>query len=122
MNKAQALDNFYNQFGIPAYDINSVPDNATYPYITYEVREGKLEDEINLTASIWYRSDSWRGVEEKANEIARYLGYGGQSIKLDNGYLYICQGVPFAQRMNDPLDDAVKRMYLNLQAEFLTGY
>jgi hypothetical protein len=44
------------------------------------------------------------------------------SIKFDGGRLYIAKGNPFAQRMADPNDDMIRRMYLNIQAEFLSAY
>ena len=37
MNKEQAIHFFWSQFGLPAYDENSVPDDAQMPYITYNV-------------------------------------------------------------------------------------
>ena len=123
MNKAQGLHSFWSSFGINAYDENSVPDDVKYPYITYSVAEGALGDVISPTASIYYRSTSWAGVEAKKNEIAKRIGeFGHLSIPIDGGYIYLTQGVPFAQRMSDPSDDMVKRIYINVQTEFLTAY
>jgi hypothetical protein len=42
MNKSQALQSFWESFGIPAYNEYTVPDNAEMPYITYSVIIGKL--------------------------------------------------------------------------------
>lgn len=123
MNKAQGLHEFWNSFGLIAYDENSVPDRVEYPYITYSVVEGSLGDVVSPTASIYYRSTSWAGVEEKKNEIARRIGeFGHYIIPIDDGYIYIAKGIPFAQRMSDPSDDMVKRIYINIQAEFLTAF
>lgn len=122
MDKEQSIQNFWSRFGIPAYDENSVPDNVSYPFIAYTVSTGMLDGAISLYANIYYRSSSWKEVTQKKEEIAQYLGAGGVTIKLDNGYSYFCQGSPFAQRMSEPGDDSVKRYYLILQAEFLTAY
>lgn len=123
MNKAQKLHEFWNSFGIPAYDENSVPDDAQHPYITYSVVDDSIGNVTSPTASIWYRSLSWAGVEAKKNEVAKRIAeHGFLSLKIDDGYIYLVKGVPFAQRMVDPSDEFVKRMYLNLQAEFLTAY
>lgn len=123
MNKAQAIHKFWSGFGLPAYDENSVPDNAVMPYITYGVSTGALDDTIMLTGSLWYRSASWQGVSLKADEIARAVGKNGYKISvLDNGYLWITQGSPFAQRMSDQSDNMIRRIYLVLNAEFLTPY
>ena len=119
MDKAQTLNNFWNLFGIPAYDETTVPDDAVMPYITYSVASDSLGNVVNLSASIWYYSKSWKDITLKKDEISRYIGPGGKSIKLDGGYVWICRGTPFAQRMEDT-NDSVRRIYLNIQAEFLT--
>ena len=121
LNKAEALQSFYESFGIPAYDANSVPDDAMMPYITYSVSTDSLDNVVNLQASLWYKSSSWMGISNKADEIAQRL-VEHNIIKLDGGYMYLCKGSPFAQRMADPSDDTVKRMYMNIQAEFFTKF
>lgn len=120
MDKAQALHNFWSSFGWTAYDEYSVPDNATYPYITYNVSTDSMGHPLPLTASLWDRNTSWQRVTEKTEEISDAIGYGFKAEKVDHGYLYIVRGSAFAQRLNDPTDDMVKRVYLNIVAEFLT--
>lgn len=122
MDKAQALQSFWASFDLPAYDSTTVPDNAQMPYITYDVVTDSLGNVVNMSASIWYRTNSWKEVSKKAEEIAEAIvKMSPPSIKLDNGRLYIAKGNPFAQRMVDE-DDTVRRIYLNIQAEFLTAY
>lgn len=126
MDKAQAIHSFWSSFGIPAYDENTIPtgeNRPNPPYITYNVSTGALEDILLLTASVWYYDTSWVNVTEKVDEIAEKLGRNGfHIIELDEGYLWIVQGSPFAQRMSDPEDDMLRRIYLNVTAEFLTAY
>lgn len=122
MDKAQALHDFWSSFGWNAYDEYSVPDDTQTPYITYNVSTDSLGQPIPLTASLWDRSSSWKTITEKAEEIAEYIGYGHSIKKTQNGYLYITKGSTFAQRMNDPTDDMVKRVYINIICEFLTAY
>lgn len=122
MDKAQAINSFWNDFGLPAYDENTVPKDAPMPRITYSVATDQLGSVIALSASIWYRSSSWKDITLKTKEIEQRLGeHGGDVIKLDDGYAYLCKGTPFAQRMSDP-DDSIRRVYINVQAEFLTPY
>ena len=122
MTKAQAINTFWNRFGIPAYDEQTVPPEAKMPYITYRVVTDSIGNVCNLTGSVWYRSTSWKEVSDKAAEIARYVAREGfTKLKLDNGYVWFTKGTPFAQRMADT-DDMVRRIYLNIQAEFLTAY
>jgi hypothetical protein len=122
MDKEQAIQNFWSQFGIPAYDENSVPDDLSYPFITYSVATDMLDDVVSLYGNIFYRSPSWKDITQKKEQIAEYIGAGGVAVKIDTGYVYFCQGTPFAQRMSEPGDDMVKRYYIQLQAEFLTPY
>ena len=123
MDKAQAIHQFWSSFGLTAYDENTVPENAEMPYITYAVSTGAIDDILMLTGSLWYRSPSWRDVSLKADELAQAVGANGYRIsKVDNGYLWINPGSPFSQRMADPSDDMVRRIYLVLSAEFLTPY
>ena len=121
MDKVQAIHNFWSQFGLPAYDENSVPDDAIMPYITYTVATDSLDQPVTLSGSLWYRSNSWREITLKSEEIAKVVAEKGfYSAKLDNGYVWITKGSPFAQRMTDT--DPTKRIYINLMAEFLTAY
>ena len=120
MDKAQAINHFWNSFGLPAYDESTVPQNASMPRITYSVATDSLEGILNLSASLWYRTNSWQVITQKAAEIEKYL-FGGKVIDIDTGKVWIVKGHPFAQRMMDP-DDSIRRMYLNIQVEFLTAY
>lgn len=122
MNKSQALYSFWSGFNIPAYDENSVPDNVAFPYITYSDITDSLGNVVQLSASIWDRSNSWERISLKADEVAEKIGKNGYHIiTIDGGYVWLTKGTPFAQRMGDP-DKEIKRIYLNVQAEFLTQY
>ena len=120
MDKAQALNSFFNSFSLPAYDSQTIPADAVLPYITYTTITDSLDYKVSVTASLWYRSTSWREISEKADEIAEKIGVGGEVIKIDNGYVWLTRGTPFAQRMSDP-DDSIRRIVLNVQAEYLTA-
>lgn len=122
MDKSQAIHTFWSQFGLPAYDENTVPDEAEMPYITYDVGVGSLGDFINLNGSLWYRSTSWREISQKADEIEKAVKENGYYILdiEDRGHLYITGGIPFYQRMSEPTDSMVRRIYFNLNAEFLS--
>lgn len=120
MDKAQAIHEFWSGFNLTAYDENSVPDDATMPYITYSVIADVIENTVMLTGSLWYRSTSWEDISRKADEISMALK-DGIVIELDRGYAYLYRGTPFAQRMGDE-DDMVKRIYFNINCEYLTNY
>lgn len=118
MDKIQAFNSFWNRF-LKAYDENSVPDNAQLPYITYEIASDDFNNTLPLSASIWYRSTSWEDAVSKEKEIASYIGRGGKMITYDEGALWIRKGSPWAQRLKDDADDMIRRIILNIQAEYL---
>lgn len=120
MNKSQALQSFWEGFGIPAYNEYTVPDSAEMPYITYSVSEGAINMPISLTASIWYRMPSWEAITLKSYEISKRITIGGKVIPIDGGYLWLYRGSPFSQRLNDP-DTTIRRMLLNVTAEYLVS-
>lgn len=121
MTKASAFYNFWSGFGLTAYEENTVPTDATFPYITYQVVTDSFGAEVALTASVWYLDTSWVESNAKAEEISRTISRGGKTIPVDGGVLWLKRGTPFAQSMGDETDDLIKRKYLNITAEFLTA-
>ena len=121
MTKAAAIYQFWNSFGLIAYEENSVPDDAAFPYITYQLVTDSFDREIPLSASIWYRSESWSCINAKTEEISHRISRGGKIIYCDDGAIWLKRGQPFAQNMRDESDDLIKRKYLNITAEFITA-
>lgn len=129
MNKWQAIDKFWNSFGIPAYDETSVPEfiikdgkkvENKPPYITYNCAVGNLGQPVGVNASVWYESNSWQAISLKVDEISEYIGYGGKVIPIENEqFLWVKKGTPFAQRMSDT-NDKIRRVYLLVEIDFLT--
>lgn len=120
MNKMQTLHAFWSSFGLKAYDETSVPDNAQLPYITYEASSDEFGNKIAQTASLWYRSSSWADITEKEEQIAEFIGRGGVMVAYDDGAMWIQKAVPWAQRMDDPSDEMIRRIVLNVTIEFLS--
>lgn len=121
MTKAAAIYQFWSGFGLTAYEENTVPEDAVFPYITYQLVTDSFDREVAATASLWYRGESWTAINAKTEEIAQRIGLGGKIIKCDGGRIWIKRGQPFAQNMGDESDDLIKRKYLNLTFEFLTA-
>lgn len=118
MNKAQAIQAFWESFGVPAYEESTVPDNAVMPYITYSMVADSIGHPIPMTGSIWDKTYSWTGLSRIADQISDEL-VQVKSIPLDVGFVYITRGTTFAQRMVDE-DDTIRRIYINLMVEYLT--
>lgn len=121
MTKAAAIYQFWNSFGLTAYEENTVPDDAPFPYITYQLVTDSFDREIPITASIWYRSESWAGINAKTEEISQKISRGGKIVACDGGAIWLKRGQPFAQNMGDESDDLIKRKYLNITAEYITA-
>ena len=123
MTKGQAIQKFWESFGLMAYDETTVPDDAPFPYITYSVQTDSIDNVVMGNASLWYKTYSWKDISEKTEEISRAIvKMNPPSVKIDGGRLYITKGVPFAQRMREESDDTIRRMLLNVNYEFLTEY
>lgn len=124
MRKSQAIHSFMSSFGLPAFDEYTVPtgdDAPAFPYLTYSVSESAIDEPVSMSLSLWYRSNSWSDIEVKTNEIAERVKTM-KPIRIDDGCIVIAGGMPFAQRMDDPSDDLVRRMIINLDVEYVTNY
>lgn len=132
MNKEQAYNAFWSEFGVLAFEENSVPDDeiiqrlidaglaeSKYPYIAYQVIVDDLDHPVFPTASIYDRSNSWERSDILANTISRAI-QNSQTIKLDNGRMFITKGSPFAQHQLENGDMNIRRVILNLGIEFFT--
>lgn len=121
MTKAAAIYQFWSGFELTAYEENAVPSDAAFPYITYQLVTDSFDREIPLSASLWYRSESWTAINAKTEEISQKISRGGKIVACDGGAIWMKRGQPFAQNMGDESDDLIKRKYLNLTVEYLTA-
>ena len=128
MTKAAAIYQFWNSFGIKAYEENTVidadeegnPVEPTFPYVTYQLVTDSFDREVAATASLWYRGESWTAINAKTEEISKKIGASGKKIAVDGGGIWIKRGQPFAQNMGDESDDLIKRKYINISIVFIT--
>ena len=139
MDKWEAQHDFWNSFGVPAYEEHSVPDDAPFPRITYQASSSVFESPVPITASVWTKSTSWAQADSIADLIELYILNQGRSIQMpkgegtitvnipvckpiDNGYMRIFIGdTTFAQKMDDPNDNQIKRTILNVNFEFMSN-
>ena len=134
MNKEQAYKAFWSGFGVFAFEENSVPDDevfaelikagtikSKYPYIAYQVIVDDLGHPVFPTASIYDKSNSWERVDLLTNTVSERI-QKMNTIKLDNGRMFITKGSPFAQHQLESEDLSIRRVILNLGIEFFTEY
>lgn len=126
MDFQQALDKFWNGFGVIAFQDDSVPDANQfedmninpYPRITYSVSTNDFGVPTSMTASIWDRSTSWKTALGILKEVKNTLKNGGVQIHYNEGVMWIKTGTPFSSEMSDP-DDTIKRIVINIETEYL---
>lgn len=121
MTIENAIYNYFDKF-LPAYEENTVPDNAKFPFLTYECTSTTFnEGKVSINVSLWYRENTWANANNMAHRIEQDLGYGGTCIYTDTGeFIWITKDVPFIQSLGDNSDDKVKRKLLKLRLEYFT--
>lgn len=120
MTKGTVLYRFFNRF-MDAYAASSVPEDVTFPYLTYELATDNWEGgEIGLTVNLWFYTESEAVPNAKVQEISKAIGYGGITIPCDGGIVWIKRGSPFSQSLSDDTSTGIKRRYMNISAEYLT--
>ena len=115
---AKTWQDFMSSFGVTAYDENTVPEDATFPRLTYEYAVSNFDSPVTISASLWYYSRKWKEITEKSEEIYDVIGDSGKLLPIEGGYLWVKRGDPFAQRMRDE-NDNVRRIYINFTVEYL---
>lgn len=121
MTKGQALYRFFSSFGLTAYPSTAVPDDAEFPFLTYESAAGGFEEVSTLTVNLWYYTESEAAPNAKAQELSARIGMGGILLPCDGGAIWIRRGTPFSQSVRDDSDSSIKMRYINVTAEFLSA-
>ena len=126
VDKEAALHQFWSGFTWAARDENTVPDDAMTrfggKYITYNVATAALDAPLPLSGDLWCKDTSWTTITAKAEEIAQTLSEGDSYlVPFTGGYLRVCRGSPFTQRMGDA-NDTVRRIHINIMVEYLSAY
>lgn len=120
MTKAQALQQWLSGF-LPAYATSNVPEDAVFPWLTYELATGSWESgEVGLTIDLWFYTESEAVPNAKAQEIADAIGMGGCMVAYDGGAMWIKRGSPWCQNVAYDTDRNIKRRYLNISVEYLS--
>ena len=132
MNKQEAYNALWRQFGVLAFEENTVPDDevinsliqsgvatSKFPMITYQVITDDLGNVLFPSASIYDKSSSWERADKLANTISARI-QAMNTIKLDNGRMFVTKGSPFSQHMDEEGDESIRRIVLNIGVEFLT--
>jgi hypothetical protein len=108
---------------VPTQDVlESLAKTLNLPsdrYIAYQVLTDDLDHPVFPTASIYHRSTSWETLDTLSNLISARIK-SMNTIKLDNGRMFITKGTPFSQHQEESGDSNIRRIILNLGVEFFT--
>lgn len=107
---AKAMHTFASSFTLPAYTVESVPDNVSVPYLTYPLKEPEWNQKTSWYIQGWYRTTSNAELTAKADEIIERIGVG-ITVPTDGGYLVIYPETPLVQ-LN--VDGDYRSFYINL--------
>ena len=123
MNKWLALNQWFNSFGVKAYQEQTVSDTAVLPYIAYELAFGDIDNSpLALTFSYFERSTNWQGCFDMSEMISADIGRYGKKLVVDGGYIVIQRGSTFAQPLDDMDGDKdIRRMVFNIDVFFFTS-
>ena len=119
LNTAAKLKMFFSGFGIPAYTLESVPQNVELPYITYPLIEPEWNEQASFYCQVWYPRNKLEALLTKADQIVAAIGEG-KKIDMPGGYLVIYPSTPLLQTMTDDYSQSVYIM-LTLNAYHLPG-
>lgn len=113
ISTATALYGFLSGFGIPAYNSNTVPDEAALAYLTYPLTEPEWNTPGTFYVTVYYRNQTSNlAAIQKADEIVAAIGEGIR-IPCEGGYIVLNPQSPIIQAL--PPDGDVRAAYINLQ-------
>ena len=120
MTKGAALQSFFDGI-MTSYAASAVPDDATLPYLTYELITNAWDGgEVGLAVNMWFRTTSEKEPNAAVDKLSKAIGLGGVFLHCDDGVIWLKRGSPWAQSLADETDKTIKRRYINVTAEYLT--
>ena len=100
INTAATLKTFFGGFGLPAYTLDSVPENVDLPYITYPLVEPEWDRQASFYCQIWYRKNRLADLLAKADQVTAAIG-SMKRFAQPGGYLVLYPATPLVQILTD---------------------
>ena len=107
---AEAMKTFVSSFGLPAYNVQSIPEDVSVPYLAYSLNEPEWNQKTTNYIQGWYRATSNAELTAKADEIIKAIGTG-VTLNTASGYLVIYPETPIVQLM---VDGDYRSFYINI--------
>lgn len=117
LDKWSAQKMYWSSFGLPAYEENTVPDDAVMPYLTYQAVNGQLGGVPNASANLYYKGTSWTRIMQEVNQMEKAID---RQIFIEGGIMKVRKPLQhFAQPQPETVKN-VRRMLLTVEIEFMT--
>ena len=98
----RALNTFFNDFGIPGYLEDNIPDGAVLPYLTYQpVIPGGWNETSSFHARLWYPSKAGRAPVLRTEDAISAALQDGTTLSCEGGAILLQKGNPWAQPLNN---------------------
>ena len=110
LNTAATLKTFFSGFDLPAYTLQSVPDEVELPYITYPLTEPEWDEQASFYCQVWYPKNRLADLLAKADQIVAAISEGVK-FQQQGGYVVIYPSTPLVQILTE---DDTQRAYINL--------
>ena len=110
LNTAKTLKTFFSSFSLPAYTLESVPDEVELPYITYPLTEPEWNEQTSFYCQVWYPKKKLADLLTKADEIIAAIGTMKEFTQ-DGGYVVLYPSTPLIQILSDEMTQSA---YINL--------
>lgn len=120
MTPEASIHQFLSSFEIPAYAAGSTPEQAEFPYLTYNlVVSDFVSGDVAMEVDLWYYTESEATINAKAREMFNRIGLGGVMLTNDDGAIWVKRGSPWCQSVKDETNEMIKRRYINIDLEYL---
>lgn len=116
---AKTLKTFFGSFDIPAYTLQSVPDEVTLPYITYQLVEPEWNEQASMYCQVWYPKKQLSDLLTKADQIVEAIGTGKEFAQ-EGGYIVLYPSTPLIQIRSDEYSQSAYIM-LSINAYHMPG-
>lgn len=117
---AEALQTFFSGFGVPAYAVGAVPNDAVLPYIAYSLTVPNFMASAPFYAEVYaQKSISLVPLNAMVDAIESAIGQG-VSIPTGSGAVWIYKGDNFRQDRQYGGDPYYRCAYLNLIIQAIT--
>lgn len=111
---------FWNTF-MQAFPENNVPEDVTFPWLTYQISRGTFGEETNVSIHLHYHTESEAEPNAMAERIVKTIDGNGNGYELvcDEGVLLLHVANPAWYPVTDSFDRTHKHRMINIAITWL---